>query len=172
MGPAVSSHSQADLRSTESGRPDASRSLEKVFAKIMRMLDLGLAPNYADDDRRALVEICDVLKKLAQRKWRGRDAWAIENAVLALEKLVEIQDNFEVLNLELAEIDKLHAVEEAEDPNQKSKIDLLASAFSLQKVCDFSAFCPQRKPSPLEGRLGRTHCRRREHRDVCASRRE
>ena len=53
MGPAVSSYSQGDLRSTGSGSHDASRSLEKVFGRIMRMLDFGPIPNEAADDRRA-----------------------------------------------------------------------------------------------------------------------
>jgi hypothetical protein len=140
MDPAVSGRSSASRLANNSKRMPAPSLLE-VWSRLEHMLEWGAIPNLeADDDRRALVKIRDDLAKLTRRKLRGRDALAIQKAVSALEKLIEIGDHVETLNFELAEIDKLHEVEEAEDQSQIGKVELMASALSLHRVCDYLVF--------------------------------
>ena len=91
----------------------------------------------ANDDYRTDSEICDDLEKLTRRKLQGREVETIRAAIERLTRFAELGAELTFLNFELAKIDKIHEVEEANDPNEKGKIELVASALALKEVCSF-----------------------------------
>ena len=108
----------------------------------------------ANDDYRTDSEICDDLEKLTRKKLQGREVETIRAAIERLTRFGEIGVELTILNFELAKIDKVHEVEEANDPYEKGKIELVASALALKEVCSFlSMIAPSHSLTLLQNAL-------------------
>lgn len=85
---------------------------------------------------------------------QGREVETIRAAIERLTRFGEIGVELTILNFELAKIDKVHEVEEANDPYEKGKIELVASALALKEVCSFlSMIAPSHSLTLLQNAL-------------------
>jgi hypothetical protein len=109
----------------------------------------------ANDDHRTDSEICDDLEKLTRKKLQGREVETVRAAIERLTRFGDLVVELTLLNLDLAKIDKVHEVEEANDPYEKGKIELVASALALKEVYSFlSVRAPSHSLTLLLNALG------------------
>ncbi len=76
------------------------------------------------EDSRTESDLCADLSVIAKMKLSGSDAETIHAAIQRLEFLSRITEGMYLLQFELAQIDTMHELDEANDPHEKGKIEL------------------------------------------------
>jgi hypothetical protein len=110
-----------------------------LFSSIgMKTSMADIAQDYdAAEDTRTVSELCDDLIVMAALKLIGPDGQTIHAAIRQLEHLRALRGEIDLLRFELAHIDTIHELDEANDPGEKGKIELVAAAAAVNEVRKF-----------------------------------